>query len=254
VIHADFIGMRVDAVTFPDMFAAVDRWIADKAGPSHHIACLNAYCASLAHEDPKLAAIYEAADIAGPDGMPFVRWIRTVLHAPCDRFYGPDVICELAAHAAQTGYTFYLYGGTPETAQGMKAHLERRYPHLRLVGCHAPPFRPLTPDEDRAVCDEINALQPDIILVGLGTPKQDFWIADHRAKIRGSVMIAVGAAFDFFGGRIQMAPRFVQRSGFEWLYRLASKDFGRLWRRYTIHNAHFMWHFARQLAQGRTRR
>jgi N-acetylglucosaminyldiphosphoundecaprenol N-acetyl-beta-D-mannosaminyltransferase len=177
-----------------------------------------------------------------------------VLHAPCDRFYGPDVICELAAHAAQTGYTFYLYGGTPETAQGMKAHLERRYPHLRVVGWYAPPFRPLTPDEDRAVCDEINALRPDILLVGLGTPKQDFWIADHRAKIRGSVMIAVGAAFDFFGGRIQMAPRFVQRSGFEWLYRLASKDFGRLWRRYTIHNAHFMWHFARQLAQGRTRR
>jgi N-acetylglucosaminyldiphosphoundecaprenol N-acetyl-beta-D-mannosaminyltransferase len=90
-------------------------------------------------------------------------------------------------------------------------------------------------------------LRPDIVLVGLGTPKQDYWIADHIYKIRGAVLVASGATFDFFGGRVRMAPRFVQRSGFEWLYRLLSRDFRRLWRRYTLSNAVFMSHFLLQV-------
>lgn len=244
-----FIGTRVDAVTWDDLFEKVDAWLENKSARSHHVACLNAFCAALALEDSRLASIYNRADIAGPDGMPFVHWIRTFISPACDRFYGPDVVLRLTTRASERGYTFYLYGGAPETLEGMARYLESRFPYLRIVGKRSPPFRPLTAEEDREICDEINRLRPDIVYVGLGTPKQDYWIDDHIEKVRGAVLVACGAAFDFFGGRVRMAPRFIQRSGFEWLYRLLGRDFKRLWRRYTIYNVKFLWHFGLQLAR-----
>jgi N-acetylglucosaminyldiphosphoundecaprenol N-acetyl-beta-D-mannosaminyltransferase len=244
-----FIGVRVDALTFDELFERVDTWLQDKSGPAHHVACINVYCATLTLEDPRLAAIYARADVAGADGMPFVHWIRAFVRADCDRLYGPDIISGLAERARDRGYTFYLFGGAADVLESMKRNLEARFPHIRIVGMPSPPFRPLTDEEDQAVCAEINQLRPDFVLVGLGTPKQDYWIDDHRDKLPGTVLLAVGAAFDFFGGRVKMAPRFVQRSGFEWLYRLAGPDFARLWRRYTVYNAKFLWHFARQLTK-----
>jgi len=251
-----FIGVRVDAATFDDLFQRIDRWLADKSTRSHYVACLNAYCASLALDDPRLAAIYDRADLAGADGMPFVHWMRAFVRPHCDRLYGPDIILRLAERAEGRGHTFYLYGGTQQVVTEMRTRLEDRFPRLRIVGWRAPPFRPLTEAEDREVCAELNRLKPDIVLVGLGTPKQDFWIAEHLESVRGAVFIAVGAAFDFLGGRVKAAPRIVQRSGFEWLYRLAGPDFRRLFPRYTVHNARFLWHFALQLAhlQNRSRR
>lgn len=244
---ANFLGIGLDAITYQDLFKKVDTWIADKSSRSHHIACINAYCVTLTLKNARLARIYNGADIAGPDGMPFVKWIRTFLKSPCDRIAAPDTILQLARHSEVTGYTFYLYGGDPEVVVKMKEYLEEKFPHIRIVGYRSPPFRPLTAEEDAAVCDEINQLKPDIISVGLGTPKQDYWIEDHLYKIRGAVIIASGATFDFFGGRIKMAPEFIRRSGFEWLYRLFSKDFLRLWRRYIIMNGIFLWAFMLQL-------
>ena len=243
----DFLGIKLDAVTYDEVFDLVDAWTADKRGRSHHIACINAFCVTLAQEDARLRRIYNGADIAGPDGVPFVRWIRFFKRLSCDRLAAPDTILALAQAAKDRGYTFYLYGGDPEMAVGMKAYLERRFPHIRIVGYRSPPFRVLTAQEDDEVCREINALQPDIICVGLGTPKQDFWIEDHLYKIRGAVLIASGATFDFFGGRISFAPDWIRNSGFEWLYRLLGKDFKRLWRRYIAYNAKFCALFTLQL-------
>lgn len=244
-----FIGVRVDAVTWEELFESVDGWLSDKSSRSHHVACINAYCATLALEDARLSSIYNRADVAGPDGMPFVRWIQLFVRRKCDRFYAPDIVVQLATYARERGYTFYLYGGAPDTLEGMARYLEGRFPYLRIVGKRSPPFRPLTAEEDREVCDEINRLRPDIVCVGLGTPKQDYWIDDHVETLRGAVLVACGATFDFFGGRVRMAPRFIQRSGFEWLYRLLGPDFTRLWRRYTVYNAKFLWHFGLQLAR-----
>lgn len=243
----NFIGTELDAITYEEIFEKIDGWIKDKDGRSHHIACINAFCATLATEDERLSRIYSMADIAGPDGIPFVKWIRRSLKKPCDRIAAPDTILELAKHSKKTGYTFYLYGGHPDVVVKMKEFLEGKFPHIQIVGYMSPPFRPLTEEEDEQICAEINALKPDIISVGLGTPKQDYWIDDHLEKIRGSVIIASGATFDFFGGRIKMAPKFIRESGFEWLYRLLSPDFPRLWRRYILYNGKFMWRFFLQL-------
>ena len=245
--HVNFLGIPVHSLTYDDMAAQVDGWLQDKAGRSHHIACQNAYCLTLASDDPRLARIYRAADIAGPDGMPFVYWIRSVHRRACDRFYAPDVVLELAARARTAGYTFYLYGATRDVLQGMEANLKARFPYLRIVGRHAPPFRPLTAEEDAQLCREVNALQPDILCVGLGTPKQDFWIDEHLHSMPGTVMLSAGATFDFFGGRVRMAPRWIQRSGFEWLYRLLGPDWRRLLPRYTVLQARFLWRFGLQL-------
>ena len=243
----NMLGIGLDSITYNDVFALIDEWICNKSSRSHHIACINAYCVTLALNNERLARIYNGADIVGPDGMPFVWWIKRTRKVPCDRIAAPDTILELAKHSEKTDYTFYLYGGDTEVVVKMKQYLEERFPHIRIVGYRSPPFRALTEEEDAEICAEINGLKPDIIAVGLGTPKQDYWIEEHLYKIRGSVMIASGATFDFFGGRIKMAPEFVRKSGFEWLYRLLGKDFPRLWKRYLVMNAIFMWYFLLQV-------
>lgn len=250
---ANFLGIELDAITYDQLYRKIDEWIAEKKDRSHHIACINAYCIALAMENERLAGIYSGADVAGPDGMPFVRWIRFFLRVPCDRIAAPDTILKLAEHSKQRGYTFYLYGGHPDVVVAMKAYLERNYPHIRVIGYHSPPFRILTAEEDEQICAEINHLRPDIICVGLGTPKQDYWIEEHIYKIRGSVFIASGAAFDFFGGRVKMAPYIVRLSGFEWLYRMCGKDFKRLWRRYIPYHSKFIWHFLQQVCRIKVR-
>jgi len=245
--YFNFIGVGVEALTYGDMEALIDKWIGNKSGRSHHIACLNAFCVSLALFDSRLRDIYNSSDIAGPDGMPFVRWIRLFMNRPCDRFAAPDITLYLAERSREKGYTFYLYGGAPDVLEVMKVFLTKRFPHIRIIGACSPPFRALSDSEDDAICAEINLLKPDIILVGLGTPKQDYWIDEHLKKIRGSVVIASGATFDFFGGRIKMAPQWVRLSGFEWLYRWMSPDGKRLSRRYTHYNFYFVSRFVKQL-------
>ena len=153
---------------------------------------------------------------------------------------------KLAEHAKTRKYTFYLYGGAPDVCVQMKKYLEDRFPHIRIVGHYSPPFRELTKEEDDAIVAKINALKPDIVCVGLGTPKQDYWIDTHIDKIKGSVLIAAGATFDFFGGRIKMAPDYIRKSGFEWVYRLFGKDFKRLWKRYIVMYSVFIWNFMLQ--------
>lgn len=250
---ANFLGIGVEALTYEEMFNKADHWLQDKKGRSHHIACINAFCVTLTLKNERLAKIYNGADIAGPDGMPFVKWIRVFLKVPCDRFAAPDITLQFAERAKEKGYTFYLYGGAPDVVVEMKSYLEKRFPHINIVGHYSPPFRPLTEEEDKKIVDKINSLSPDIILIGLGTPKQDYWIDNHLSQIKGAILIASGATFDFFGGRVKMAPEIIRKSGFEWLYRLLSKDFLRLWRRYTVLNIIFLWNYFLQIIRVRVR-
>ena len=153
---------------------------------------------------------------------------------------------ETSRKAKEYGYTFFLYGGSPGAPERMEEYLRERFEGIRIVGKYSPPFRALTEAEDQAVCDMINEAQPDLVWVGLGSPKQDVWISEHRERIRGSIMIASGATFDFFSGRIKQAPEWIRNAGFEWLYRL-TKDFRRLWVRYTVYNVIFLFMFALQV-------
>jgi N-acetylglucosaminyldiphosphoundecaprenol N-acetyl-beta-D-mannosaminyltransferase len=238
----NFTGIGVDVLTYEDMLQKCDEWLGQKKARSRHIACVNVNCVVEALLHPPIKAMFNTADIVGPDGMPFVYWIRLVSGKRCDRFYAPDIVTQVCKVAAQRRYRIFLYGGTEATAGKMKERLEEDFPGISIVGTYAPPFRPLTPDEDREVCQIINDARPDFVFVGLGSPKQDFWIREHLSTIPGTVMVSCGATFDFFGSRIRQAPVWIQKSGFEWLFRLF-QDPKRLWKRYTYYNALFIWNF-----------
>lgn len=134
----------------------------------------------------------------------------------------------------------------PDSPDKIADFLTGRFPGLRIVGKYSPPFRSLTDEEDQEVCAMINEAKPDFVWVGLGSPKQDRWIHDHREKIRGAIFMPSGATFDFFSGRIRQAPKFIQNAGFEWLFRL-TQDFRRLWVRYTVFNVIFLFAFGMQM-------
>lgn len=239
MIRMNILGINMHCLSYQDMYPIFDEWLKDKNGRSHSLALVNVNCCVSALFDPSLRALYNSADLVGIDSMPFLKWARAFYYKQSDRFYAPDLMLEVGSKGVKKGYTFFLYGGMPDAPNKMEAFLKSKYPNVQVVGKYSPPFRPLTPEEDEEICDMINAAQPDFLWVGLGSPKQDIWIAEHREKIRGSIIVASGAAFDFFSGHIKQAPKYIRDSGFEWFYRLF-QDFRRLWVRYTVYNVIFL--------------
>jgi N-acetylglucosaminyldiphosphoundecaprenol N-acetyl-beta-D-mannosaminyltransferase len=241
----DMLGVKMDLLSYKEMYPIFDKWLADKSDRSHSLAVINVQCCVNALLDPSLRDVYNSADMVGPDGMPFMRWARAFHYDKTDRFYAPDLMLEVSSKAKEKGYTFFLYGGQPDAPDKIEEYLHERFEGVQVVGKYSPPFRPLTDEEDEAVCEMINDAQPDFVWVGLGSPKQDRWIAEHREKIRGSIIVSSGATFDFFSGKIKQAPKFIRDSGFEWLFRL-TQDFRRLWVRYTVYNVIFIFMFLLQ--------
>jgi N-acetylglucosaminyldiphosphoundecaprenol N-acetyl-beta-D-mannosaminyltransferase len=191
---------------------------------------------------PALHEVYRQAGMRTPDGMPLV-WISHWRGQPqVKRVYGPDLMTLLCS---DSDYRHFLYGGSEQSLSDLANNLQQCYPNFNLVGQISPPFRELTPDEDKEHIHQMNASQPDIIWVGLGTPRQDFWMHQHRSELNASVLIGVGAAFDFLSGHKQQAPHWMQRNGLEWLFRLITEP-RRLWRRYLIDNPLFVVSFVLQ--------
>jgi N-acetylglucosaminyldiphosphoundecaprenol N-acetyl-beta-D-mannosaminyltransferase len=243
----NFIGTHVDVLTYDKMLSIFDMWLASKNSRSYHVACVNVNCCVEGLLNKNIQSIFNNADIAGPDGMPFVYWLRIVLKMPCDRLYAPDIIHQVCKFSTIKNYSLFLYGSAPGVSEKMKNYLEKKYPGVNIKGTYSPPFRPMTDSEDHELCLLINKLSVDFLIVGLGSPKQDKWIHEHLNRIAGTVMIASGATFDFFGGAINQAPVWIQKSGFEWLFRLF-QDPKRLWKRYIYYNALFIWNFLLQIA------
>jgi N-acetylglucosaminyldiphosphoundecaprenol N-acetyl-beta-D-mannosaminyltransferase len=234
----NMLGINMDCLSYGEMHDTFDNWLSDKRSRSHSLALINVNCCVSAVFDKQLLSLYNSADIVGIDSMPFLMWARKFYKANSDRLYAPDIMLEVSSRAREHGYTFFLYGGTQDAPDKIEQYLSQRFAGIRVVGKYSPPFRPLTKQEDDEVCDMINRVQPDFLWVGLGSPKQDIWINEHREKLRGTILVASGATFDFFSGRIKQAPAWIRRAGFEWLFRL-TKDWRRLWVRYTVYNLIF---------------
>jgi N-acetylglucosaminyldiphosphoundecaprenol N-acetyl-beta-D-mannosaminyltransferase len=195
--------------------------------------------------DPRLRQAVNRA-VACPDGMPIV-WLSGLKGGKIiERVYGPDAMLALCERAATAGWRNYFYGSSRETLSALTARLVQRYPGLVVAGYYSPPFRPITPEEDEEIVARINETSPDLVWVGLGMPKQELWMAEHQSKLNAPVVLAVGAAFDFHAGMKRQAPRWMQRSGLEWLFRL-SQEPRRLWKRYLVGNARFVYLVLRQL-------
>lgn len=204
-----------------------------------YICCATAYNVNLARADLTLRRAYNQSLLTTADGMPLVWLGRWHGHHTITRIYGPDLMEAVCDAGRPSGLRHFFYGGDVGVAEQLRERLLSRFPGLQVVRTFTPPFRDLGTDELTALRREVAAARPDVIWVGLSSPKQEKFMAAHATTLDTGLLIGVGAAFDFLSGRVPQAPRWMQRSGLEWLHRLATEP-RRLWRRYLVHNPLFV--------------
>jgi N-acetylglucosaminyldiphosphoundecaprenol N-acetyl-beta-D-mannosaminyltransferase len=249
---AAVIGVPLALTDYERTLDWIDEAVASRAKAYVCVAATHTVVACA--EDADLRDAVLGADFTVPDGQPLVWALRALGHELPGRVYGPTLMEAACERAARTGRRFYLYGGRNQGALvQLTDNLRRRYPGLRIVGGHVPPFRPLSPEEEDAVVADINRAAPDVVWVGIGVPKQEKWMARLRERLDAPVLVGVGAAFDFHAGLIPQAPAWMQRAGLEWAFRLAQEP-RRLWRRYLRYNPRFVTGFARQYVRHLARR
>jgi len=191
-----------------------------------------------AYDDPKFLQVVNESDLVTPDGMPLVWMMRLLGKKDQERVYGPELTLRVLKAAVEEGIPVGFYGSSPEVLENLVSNVKRRYTGLRVVYAYSPPYRELSAQEEEEVVRSIRESRAKILFVGLGCPKQERWMANHKGKI-DAVMVGVGAAFDFHAGHVRQAPPWMQRMGLEWLFRLIMEP-GRLWKRYVKHNPRFL--------------
>lgn len=231
------VGTEVSAVDIDAAVAFVAERIATRE--KTHICVASVNMLLQAREDPKLRQALATAGLVVPDGYPLTRVGQMRAEANVGRVRGTDFTRALCAQASDAGHEVFFYGGAPGVPEAMADQLQARYPDLEVAGTHSPPFRPLTDEEDEEEVAMINAAEPDIVFVGIGCPKQERWMVDHRDRLEAPVLLGVGAAFDFIAGNKREAPRPIQRVGLEWLWRFGSEP-RRLWPRVLVEGPKFL--------------
>jgi N-acetylglucosaminyldiphosphoundecaprenol N-acetyl-beta-D-mannosaminyltransferase len=231
------LGVNVSRVNPVLALRQICEWVAQK---QRTYVCV-APVATLvdARRDPKYLEVINAAGMVTPDGMPVVWLARSRGCGDVQRTYGPDLMLEVCNYGQNLGLRHFFYGGTEDTLQKLQQKLLESYPKILTVGSYAPGFYPEVRQEEAHVIDRINGSAADIVWVGLGSPKQDFWMRLHRPLLNAPVIVGAGAAFDFCSGVKPQAPRWMQSCGFEWFFRLCCEP-GRLWKRYLIGNSLFL--------------
>jgi N-acetylglucosaminyldiphosphoundecaprenol N-acetyl-beta-D-mannosaminyltransferase len=236
--RADILGVSVSAINMIQTIQAIDRWICQRE--QHYVCITGVHGIMESQRDAKLKQIHNGAGLVTPDGMPLVWLSRLQGLSWVERVYGPDLMLAVCQHSSVTKYRHYFYGGDQGVAETLVRRLRQQFPGLQVAGSWSPPFRALTRDEDEEAVRLINLTEPDVVWVGLSTPKQEYWMHEHLGRLTAPVMVGVGAAFDFNAGVKKQAPRWMQRSGLEWSFRLMSEP-RRLWRRYLVNNTAFLW-------------
>jgi len=231
------LGVGVSAVNMRLALEVVDAWITRR--DRNYICITGVHGVMESQRDSQLRKIHNDAGLVTPDGMPLVWLSKWSGHSFVERVYGPDLMLELCKHSLRKGYRHYFYGGDEGVPELLAERLTAHFPGLSVVGTYSPPFRALSDEEDRDIVAAINTAHPDVVWVGLSTPKQERWMAAHVGRLDAPVLIGVGAAFDFHAGLKRQAPYWMQRSGTEWLFRLATEP-RRLWRRYLQNNPRFV--------------
>ncbi|MEA4906569.1 MAG: WecB/TagA/CpsF family glycosyltransferase [Anaerolineaceae bacterium] len=235
-VEADFprgniLGVGVSAIHMEQAVERIEAWI--RAGRPEYVCVTPAHAVMACQDDEELRAIYNHSGLTTPDGMAIVWLLRWAGFSTVERVYGPDLLQAMCARSVGRGYRHYFYGGAPGVAAQLAQRLQRDYPGLIVAGVESPPYRRLTEEEDQAVVQRIREAQADVVWVGIGSPRQERWMHAHYRQLGKPVLVGVGAAFDFLSGRKPQAPRWVQRAGLEWLYRLVSEP-RRLWKRYLL--------------------
>jgi N-acetylglucosaminyldiphosphoundecaprenol N-acetyl-beta-D-mannosaminyltransferase len=241
--RTNVLGVGISAVNPVLALQTIIGWIDRR---QHQYVCVTGVHGVMeSQRNETLRGIHNRSGMVTPDGMPMVWLSKLSGHRHVDRVYGPDLMLSVCAASPALGYRHFLYGGNDGVAELLAERLRARFPGLEIVGTHTPPFRPLSAEEDAAVVEQINQSGAQIVWVGLSTPKQEQWMASHLGRLDANVLLGVGAAFDFHAGLVPQAPRWVQRSGFEWGYRLLTNP-RRLWKRYLSNNPTFVFRVVQQ--------
>ncbi len=237
------LDAAIDALTWDEAVQRIARWSAGRE--SRYVCACNVHSVVTAGNDSRFLEAVNSADMATPDGMPIAWALKRLGFPNQSRINGPDLMWRLLARAQADRQPVFFYGSSPNTLSHLQPRVSAAFPELQIAGALSPPFRALSDEEDRSIVSTINESGATIVFVGLGCPKQEKWMADHRGRIQG-VMLGVGAAFDYHAGILKRAPGWMQEFGLEWLYRFEQEP-RRLWRRYLATNMVFAIRFARQL-------
>ena len=242
--RTNILGVGVHALDLPGAVCAVEDAIL--AGTRGYVCVTSVHGIMEAQRDGEFQKILNHAFLITPDGMPTV-WVGRIQgHNQMKRVFGPDLMLEICARAPHNRIRHFLYGGKPGVADELALNLRRRFPAIMIVGTFTPPFRELNAVEQAELEEKIEAVQPDIVWIGLSTPKQERFMAANCGRLRCKLMIGVGAAFDFHTGRAKDAPFWVKQMGLQWAHRMCQEP-RRFWKRYLVNNPAFLLAIARQL-------
>lgn len=237
----ELLGAKVDRISLPAAVARIVDWINERPTITRSVVATGFHGLWVGHKDPEFLNILNDADLFCPDGIAPVWLSRLRGEAMPARVPGPRLMTALLEEADRNGYSSFFYGDREDTLESLRRRLDQQYRGHRIVGMYSPPFRQLTDSEDEDVVQMINNAQPDILWVGLGLPKQEVWIHEHRDRLKVPVAIGVGAAFGFLSGRVSRTPQWIGDAGFEWVWRLAAEP-KKLWRRDLIDGPQFLYH------------
>jgi len=238
--RVNILGVGISAINMQEALTVIDGWV--ERDERHYVCVCPVHSIMECRRSEEVRRVFNQAGLVTPDGMPVVWVARWSGHPTVDRVYGPDL---MLAMLSRRRHRHFFYGGGPGVAGRLAERMQERFCDLDVAGHYEPPFAPLDQLCSVEAAESINATRPDVVWVGMSSPKQDLWMARMRPLLNAPVLIAVGAAFDFHTGTVRQAPRWMQRSGLEWVFRLVSQP-RRLWRRYLVDNPWFLWELALQ--------
>ncbi|WP_297527354.1 WecB/TagA/CpsF family glycosyltransferase [Thiohalobacter sp.] len=243
------VDCLVNRMDMPRALNAVENRL--RQGGGGYICFSNVHTVVTSRNDPDLRAATNNSFLSLPDGRPLSLYARLCGYQDVAQVAGPDFMEHCLA--ALPGARHFFLGATENTLARLRATIEGRHPDAVIVGMYSPPFRPMTDDEHATIVDMIRAASPDFIWVGLGAPKQEKWMANNWEEFKPSILMGVGAAFDFHAGTVKRCPPWMRSVSLEWLYRLCREP-RRLWKRYLVTNSLFLWYVASDALRGLARR
>lgn len=243
-MNCKLLNISVSVTSINESFYKILTFSASNGGS--YVCVSNVHMCIEAFDNVPFAKVVNNADLVIPDGKP-LSWAQKLLgFNEAEQVRGQDIMNALCAASGEKELNIGFYGGSSdELLEQVKYNLRKSFPDIRITYAYSPPFRPLTQQEDIDVIKAINDAKVNVLFVGIGCPKQEIWMAEHKPHLQ-CVMLGVGAAYDFIAGSKKHAPKWVQKIGMEWFFRLCSEP-KRLWRRYLTTNPRFIWHFGKQL-------